>query len=123
MEYDIIIEPDHLRVEVSGPETTDDAERLLHAVSEVIFKFGRMPILISSRNASPLSLPDLYALARCTIITPLRHCRIALLHDLDAALEASQFVQALGQDRGLELAVFRTASEAIRWLTPDRGTG
>ena len=116
MQYKVIVEANYLKVEVSPSETVGEAKELLYAVAEAVFKHGRQAILICAIGCAPLSLMDLYSVARHVIDTPLKHARIAFLYDSNAEFEASRFMEALGAGRGLDLAVFRTEREAQGWF-------
>ena len=116
MRYQVRIEPDYLKVEVSQTETPGEAKELLYAITEAVFKHGRKPILVCAMRCQPLSLVALYSIARHVIDTPLRHGKIAFLYDADRELESSRFIEELGEDRGLDIAVFRTEAEAVRWF-------
>ena len=119
MRYEVTIERDYLKVMVTATpnDPMGDAKELLYAVSEAVFAHGRKPIVISGPGCGPLSLPDLYVLARHVIDTPLRHGRIAFVYKVDREFEASRFVDELGAGRGLDLSVFSTQDEAVGWLT------
>lgn len=121
MRYEVTRERDYFKVVViPSDEVPDGARELLYAVTEVVFKHGRNPILICGPGCGPLSLPDLYALARHVIDTPLRHCKIAFVYQADRELESSRFIDELGAERGLSLNVFPTEGDAIQWATGKR---
>jgi hypothetical protein len=117
MRYEVTVQPDVLNVEVAEnhSESPGEARELLYAVTEAVFKHGRKPILICAPEFGPLSLPELYILARHVIDTPLRHCRIAFIYKADH--ELTRFMDDLGAARGLTLAVFDTVADARQWLT------
>ena len=123
MRYEVTIHRDYLKVMVTPSEATGDARELLYAVSEAVFEHGRKPILICGPGCGPLSLPDLYILARHVIDTPLRHGRIAFVYDTDREFQSSRFVDELGPGRGLHLNVFPTENDAAEWLTADGKDG
>jgi hypothetical protein len=116
MQYEVKVEADYLKVEVAPSETPGEAKELLYAVAEAVFKHGRKAILICAIGCAPLSLMDLYAVARHVIDTPLKHAKIAFLYDSDAEFEASRFIDSLGVGRGLDMAVFSTERDAARWF-------
>jgi len=116
MQYKVQVEAQYLKVEVTPSETPGEAKELLYAVAGAVFKHGRTAILICAIGCTPLSLVDLYAVARHVIDTPLKHARIAFLYDADAEFEASRFIEELGAGRGLNLAVFRTEQDAQSWF-------
>ena len=116
MRYEVTIERDYLKVVVSpSDDRRGGARELLYAVTEAVFKHGRKPILICGPGCGPLSLPDLYVLARHVIETPLRHCKIAFVYEADRELESSHFIDELGASRGLSLGVFPSVENAIQW--------
>lgn len=124
MRYEVKIERDYLKVMVTpSDEIAGGAKELLYAVTEAVFKHGRNPILICGPHGGPLSLPDLYALARHVIDTPLRHCKIAFVYQADRELESSRFIDELGAERGLNLGVFPTEGDAIQWVTATQTNG
>lgn len=123
MRYQVNIERDYLKVEVSQSETPGEARELLYAITEAVFKHGRKPILICAIGSAPLSLVDLYVIARHVTDTPLRHGRIAFLYEADHEFASSRFIEELGAERGLDIAVCRTESEAVAWLGLDRKSG
>jgi len=116
MRYKVTVESSYLRVEAFDRNATGGSQRLLHAVAEAVFDVGKLPILFCALGAASLTLADVYLLARYVIDTPLRHCRIALLYDVDPALEASRFIDTLAKDRRLEMAAFHALPDAVRWL-------
>jgi hypothetical protein len=120
MQYQLISEQEYLRIEVAGRETQRDADTLLRAVTAEIRARGKKPILISSMNASPLSLVDLYVFARYVIKTALGDCKVAFLYNLEHVSELSEFMKAIGEGRRLKLAVFRTVPDAAQWLAESR---
>ena len=117
MRYKVTINQAYLKVEVSHSETPGEAKELLYAVSEAVFKHGRKPILLCAQGCGPLTLPDLYVLARHVIDTPLRHVRIGFIFEADRELESSRFIEELGAGRGLDLGVFPSEADAVGWLT------
>jgi hypothetical protein len=123
MIYQVTVGPDYLKVEASESESAVEAKDLLYSVAEAVFKHGRKPILICSMGCEPLSLVDLYTLARQVIDTPLRHGRIAFLYEADHNFESSRFIDELGAGRGLDMAVFRTEPDAAEWLKNGHRSG
>lgn len=119
MRYKVTVEQSYLRVEVSPSENHGEAKELLYAVSEAVFKHGRKPILLCTPGCEPLSLTEIYVLARHVIDTPLRHARIAFIFHADRELESNRFIEELGAGRGLDLGVFPTVPDAVGWLTAD----
>ena len=120
MIYQVTIEKGYLKVQVSESESTGEAKDLMYAVAGVVFKHGRMPILICAMGCVPLLLMDIYVLARHVVDTPLRHARIAFLYDADRDFAVSQFVNELGAGRGLDIGLFRTETDAAEWLKNGR---
>jgi hypothetical protein len=116
MPYQVIIEPEYLRIEVADRTALGDATAVLQAVTAEIRARGKKSILICSPNASPLSLVDLYALARYALKAVRGDFKIAFLYNLDHVSELSEFMNAIGEGRRLKLAVFRTVPDAARWL-------
>ncbi len=124
MRYEVTIERDYLKVMVTpSDEVPGGARELLYAVTEAVFEHGRKPILVCGPECGPLSLPDLYVLARHVIDTPLRHCKIAFVYQADRELESSPFIEELGAGRGLNLSVFPTEDDALQWLTAEKRNG
>jgi hypothetical protein len=121
MQYHVKLEANYLKVEVAPSETPAEARELLYAVAEAVFKHGRKAILMCAIGCAPLSLMDLYAVARHVVDTPLKHAKIAFLYDTDAEFEASRFMEGLGISRGLDMAVFRTERDAARWFGKSDG--
>src|SRR5262245_40452868 len=120
MRYHVTTEPGYLKVEVSPNETLGEAKELLYAVSDAVFRNGRQPILLCAPGYGPLSLSEVYVLARYVIETPLRHARIGFVSRVDRELESHRFIEELGARRGLDLAAFPSEADAIDWLTAER---
>jgi len=123
MRYQVTICRDYLKVMVTPTGSSGDPKELLYAVSEAVFEHGRKPILICGPGCGPLSLPDIYILARHVIDTPLRHGKIAFVYQTDSAFKSSRFVDELGAGRGLHLNVFPTEDDATDWLVEDGKDG
>ena len=119
MRYLVTIEPDYLKVQAQTNGSPGEARELLYAVAEVVFKHGRRPILICAAGCKPLSLADLYVLTRHVVVTPIRHGRIAFLYDADRSFKSSGFIEELSAGRALDMAIFSTETEAVRWLRRD----
>jgi|SRR6185295_11037429 len=116
MDYQVNSAGNYLKIEADPGDAPGEARELLYAVTEAVFQHGRKPMLICAPGCTPLSLVDLYVIARHVIDTPLRHAKIAFLYDSDAEFEASRFMEGLGAGRGLNMAVFRTERDAARWF-------
>lgn len=116
MRYQLIVEPEYLRIEVEGRETPENADAALRGMTAKIRAHGKKSIFICAPDASPLSLVELYVSARYALKAVQGHCKVAFLYDLDHVSELSEFMKAIGQGRRLKLGVFRTVPEATRWL-------
>ena len=119
MPYQVTVERDHLSIEVGSREGRQRTMALLNAISVLVLQSSVRPALISAMGKKPLSLTDLYSLARSISRTPLRHHRIAFLYDADASFESSRFIESIAEENGLTLAVFKTVAEAVSWLVRD----
>lgn len=116
MPYQVTVERDHLSIEVGSGEGRQRAVALLNAISVLVLQSSVRPALISAMGRKPLSLTDLYALARSISRTPLRQHRVAFLYDADESFESSRFIESIAEENGLTLAVFKTTAEAVSWL-------
>jgi hypothetical protein len=127
MRYQVTVERDYLSIEVGSGEGRQRAVALLNAISVLVLQSTVRPALISAMDKKPLSLTDLYSLARSISRTPLRDHRVAFLYDADESFESSRFIESIAEENGLKLAVFRTTAEAVAWLarheTVRTGTG
>ena len=117
MPYKVTDQEKFLKVEMSPSHAQGIAARLLYGVLEALLKHGRKPILVCATGCAPLSLLDLYVVARHVKDTPLRHGKIAFIYAADPALESSRFIETLGEGRRLNMAAFASEAEAERWLT------
>jgi hypothetical protein len=116
MPYKLSIERDHLSIEIGSSETRERAVTLLNAVSVALFRCAARPTMISALNKAPLTLTDLYTLARALSHTPLRRTPIAFIYDADDSFESSRFIESIAEENGLHLAAFKSPVEALRWL-------
>ena len=64
MPYRVTDEENFLKVEMSSNDAPGSARQLVYAVMEAVLKHGRKPILVCAIGCAPLSLTDLYVVAR-----------------------------------------------------------
>src|SRR5258706_974253 len=104
MPYKVTDQQNFLKVEMSASPAQGIGPRVVYGVLEAVLKHGSKPVLVCAMGAAPLSLPDLYAIARHVKDTPLRHGKIAFLYEVDRALETSRFIEELVEGNGLKLS-------------------
>ena len=117
MEYSITADAEFLRVQVSGRDTDQPPSDVCALVFRESEKSGRRRILIELDQKFPLSPVSQHQLVtRLPGIGFGHQHRIALVHRTDDARKASDFINVVAMNRGVNVRNFPSLHDAETWL-------
>jgi hypothetical protein len=117
MQYTINADDEFLRVKVWGREIDRPPSEMCAAVYNESRKHRRTSILIELDQKVPLSPTSQYALVtRLPEIGFGAEHRIALVHSTPAMQEATQFVNLVARNHGVQVRNFAGVQQAKDWL-------
>jgi hypothetical protein len=117
MKYSIEPGDEFLHVTVSGRESDEAPSDLCRMVLAESARLGRPRILIELDQAAPLSPVSQYQLvSRLPELGLSAEQRIALVHRREEHQRANQYIDTVGETRGVAVRNFPNAEAAKDWL-------
>jgi hypothetical protein len=117
MLYRITSEADYLRAELFHRETAEEAREFFGAVAESAVRRRCYSVLISEHSSSPLFTVDRSGFFKeFTSFDGDPQYKIALVADSEELEYSHQYLELVGQQRGINVRQFRSESAALEWL-------
>jgi len=108
---------DLLRAHIWGRETDNPPSHICKAILEESRKHGLKRILIELSQARPLSDASQYLLVeKLPALGLTQEHRIALVHHTPGLYEASDMIDLVARNRGINVRNFPDARSATEWL-------
>lgn len=114
--WQLKIERDYLKAEVSGRETAAETRDFLRAVVVAAAAHDIRRVLISVRNSKPLFKVDNYGIGEFLGLVSAQDGRVALLADSEEIRVAQEYIEVLARQCGARVRSFRSATAAVEWL-------
>jgi len=114
VKYSIQADEEFLRVTLSGRDSDEPPSHVCKVVLAESARLKRPRILIELDQQVPLSPVSQYQLVSALRLTPEQ--RIALVHRREEHQRANQYIDTVGESRGVPVRNFPSAEAAKDWL-------
>lgn len=107
---------DHLRAELFGRRTAEEALSFVDALAAEARNSAATRVLVWVRNSRPIFKLDAVRVSDSFKKLAARKVRVALLADSEELRASHQYIEVLAAQQGARLRAFRDEAGALAWL-------
>jgi hypothetical protein len=116
MHYTFAQARDHLRAELFGRRTAEEALSFVEALAAEARNSAATRVLVWVRNSRPIFKLDAVRISDPFKQLAARKVRVALLADSEEMRASQQYIEVLAAQQGARLRAFRDEARALAWL-------
>jgi hypothetical protein len=116
MHYTFARAQDHLRAELFGRQTAEEALSFVEALAAEARNSAATRVLVWVRNSRPIFKLDAARISDSFRQLAARKVRVALLGDSEELRASQQYIEVLAAQQGARLRAFRDEARALAWL-------
>ena len=116
MHYTFEQAQDHLRAELFGRRTAEEALSFVEALAAEARNSAATRVLVWVRNSRPIFKLDPVRVSDAFRKLAARKVRVALLADSEELRASHQYIEVLAAQQGARLRAFRDEARALAWL-------
>jgi hypothetical protein len=116
MHYTFAQAHDHLRAELFGRQTAEEALSFVEALAAEARNSAATRVLVWVRNSRPIFKLDAVRISGSFQQLAARKVRVALLADSEELRASQQYIELLAAQQGARLRAFRDEARALAWL-------